>query len=61
MKAVFERAKVIVDGEDTYLCLSIPRRDAAKFVGEMKPRKYAVEIKEYRKSGVWTPMHTLGR
>lgn len=24
MKAVFERAKVIVDGEDTYLCLSIP-------------------------------------
>lgn len=49
MKAVFERAKVIVDGEDTYLCLSIPRRDAAKFVGEMKPRKYAVEIKEYRK------------
>lgn len=49
MKAEFEKAKVIVDGEEAYLCLSIPYRDAKKFVGEMKPKKYTVEIKEWRK------------
>ena len=48
MKAVFEKAKVIVDGEDAYLCIGIPYREAKKFVGEMKPKKYSVEIKEYR-------------
>ena len=48
MKAVFEKAKVIVDGDDTFLCLSIPYRDAKKFVGEMKPKKYSLEVKEYR-------------
>lgn len=48
MKAIFERAKVILDGEDAFLCLCIPYREAKKFVGEMKPRKYAVEIKEHR-------------
>ena len=48
MKAVFERAKVIIDGEDTYLCVSIPHREAKKFCGEMKPKKYVVEIKEYQ-------------
>lgn len=49
MKAIFERAKVITDGEDAYLCLCIPYRDAKKFVGEMKRVKYSVEIKQYRK------------
>ena len=49
MKAIFERAKVMTDGEDAYLCLCIPYRDAKKFVGEMKPRKYVVEIKQHRK------------
>lgn len=49
MKAVFEKAKVIIDGEDAYLCVSIPYREARKFVGEMKPKKYSVEIKEYKK------------
>lgn len=48
MRAIFERAKVIVDGEDAFLCLCIPYRDAKKFVGEMKPRKYVAEIKEHR-------------
>lgn len=48
MRAVFERAKVILDGEDAFLCLCLPYRDAKKFVGEMKPKKYAVEIKEHR-------------
>lgn len=48
MRAEFERAKVIVDGEDAFLCLSIPYRDAKKFVGEMKPKKYVAEIKQYR-------------
>lgn len=48
MRAVFEQAKVILDGEDAFLCLCIPYREAKKFVGEMKPRKYAVEIKEHR-------------
>lgn len=48
MRAVFEIAKVIVDGEQTFLCLGVPYRDAKKFVGEMKPRKYVAEIKEYR-------------
>lgn len=49
MRAVFDKAKVILDGEDAYLCIGIPYRDARKFVGEMKPKKYAVEIKEYRR------------
>lgn len=49
MKAIFEKAKVIIDGEDAYLCVSIPYREAKKFVGEMKPKKYSVEIKEYKK------------
>lgn len=48
MKAVFENARVIVDGEDAFLCIGIPYRDAVKFCGEMKPRKYVAEIKEYR-------------
>ena len=48
MRAVFERAKVIVDGEDTFLCVSIPHREAKKFCGEMKQKKYVVEIKEYQ-------------
>lgn len=49
MKAIFERAKVITDGEDAFLCLCIPYRDAKKFVGEMKRVKYSLEIKQYRK------------
>ena len=48
MRAVFDRARVHLDGEDAYLCLCIPYRDAMKFVGEMKRRRYVVEIKEYR-------------
>ena len=48
MKAVFDKAKVIIDGEDAYLCVSIPYRDARKFVGEMKSKKYSLEIKEYK-------------
>lgn len=48
MRAVFERAKVILDGEDAFLCIGIPYREAKKFVGEMKPRKYVAEIKEHR-------------
>lgn len=49
MKAIFERAKVILDGEDAFLCLCIPYQAAKKFVGEMKPVKYSVEIKQHRK------------
>lgn len=48
MRAVFEVAKVIVDGDISYLCIGIPYRDAKKFCGEMKPKKYVAEIKEYR-------------
>lgn len=48
MRAVFERAKVILDGEDAYLCIGIPYREAKAFTANMKPKKYAVEIKEYR-------------
>lgn len=48
MRAVFDRARVHLDGEEAYLCLCIPYRDAVKFVGEMKRRRYVVEIKEYR-------------
>ena len=49
MRAEFDRAKVILDGEDAFLCLAIPYRDARKFVSEMKPKKYVAEIKEHRK------------
>ena len=48
MRAIFERAKVILDGEDAFLCLCIPYQAAKKFVGEMKRVKYSVEIKQYR-------------
>jgi hypothetical protein len=50
MKAVFDKAKVIVDGEDAFLCLAVPLRDAKKFVADMKDKKYQAEIKEYRKN-----------
>ena len=49
MRAVFDRAKVILDGEDAFLCIAIPYKDAKKFVGEMKSKEYVAEIKEYRK------------
>lgn len=49
MKAKFKKAKVIIDGEDAYLCVAIPFKDAKKFVGEMKPKEYSVEIKEFKK------------
>lgn len=48
MRAVFEVAKVMTEGATTFLCIGIPHRDAMKFYGEMKPRKYVAEIKEYR-------------
>ena len=48
MKAVFEKAKVIIDGGETYLCIAIPHQEAMKFVGEMNPKKYAIEIKEHK-------------
>lgn len=48
MRTTFDKAKVIIDGEDAYLCVGIPYRDAKKFVSEMKQKKYALEIKEYR-------------
>ena len=48
MRAVFEKAKVIVDGDTTFLCVAVPPKDARRFVAEMKPKKYAVEIKEHR-------------
>lgn len=49
MRAVFERAKILLEGEDAYLCLCIPYQAAKKFVGEMKRVKYSVEIKQHRK------------
>lgn len=48
MRAIFQKAKVILEGADAFLCLCIPYREAKKFTGEMKDRKYVVEIKEYR-------------
>lgn len=48
MKAIFDKAKTIVEGETAYICLNIPYRDARKFVGEMKDKKYEVTIKEFR-------------
>lgn len=48
MKAVFETAKVIIDGENSFLCLGVPYREAMKFCKGMKPKKYVAEIKEYR-------------
>ncbi len=48
MKAIFEKAKILVEEGTSYICLNIPYRDARKFVGEMKQRKYEVEIKEHR-------------
>lgn len=49
LKATFTRAKVIVDGEDAYLCLSIPYQTAKKFVGEMQEdKRYSLEVTEFR-------------
>ena len=48
MKAVFDKAKTMVEEGTAYICLNIPYRDARKFVTEMENKKYAVEIKEYK-------------
>lgn len=48
MKAVFDKAKTMVEDNTAYICLNIPYRDARKFVAEMKGKRYEVEIKEYR-------------
>ena len=48
MRAVFEKAKVILDGGDAYLCVGIPYPEGKKFVCTMKQKKYALEITEYR-------------
>ena len=48
MKAVFDKAKTLVEDGVSYICLNIPYRDARKFVGEMKDKRYEVEIKEFR-------------
>ena len=48
MKAIFDKAKTIVEGNTAYICLNIPYRDARKFVTEMQNKKYEVEIKEFR-------------
>lgn len=48
MKAVFDKAKTIVDNDTGYICLNIPYRDARKFVSEMQNKKYEIEIKEFR-------------
>lgn len=48
MKAVFDKAKTMVEDGTAYICLNIPYRDARKFVTEMKNKRYEVEIKEYR-------------
>ena len=49
MKASFHKAKVILDGNEAYLCIALPYPTAKKFVGEMKPKEYDLEIKEHRK------------
>lgn len=33
MRAVFEQAKVILDGEDAYLCVGIPYREPSSLWG----------------------------
>lgn len=48
MKAIFDKAKTIVEEGTAYICLNIPYRDARKFVGEMKNKRYEIEIKEFR-------------
>jgi hypothetical protein len=48
MKAVFDKAKTIVENGTAYICLNIPYRDARRFVGEMQEKKYEVVIKEYK-------------
>lgn len=48
MKSVFEKAKVMVYDDESFLCVAIPNMEARRFVAEMKPIKYALEIKEYR-------------
>lgn len=48
MRTVFEKAKVILDDGDAYLCVGIPYPEAKKFVYTMKQKQYALEITEYR-------------
>lgn len=50
MEAVFEKATTIHIGNEAYLCIGVPHRDAMKFVGEMQQgTKYVAELKKYRK------------
>ena len=50
MEAVFDKATTLHIGEETYLCLGVPHREAMKLVGEMQQgTKYVAEIKKFRK------------
>lgn len=49
MRAVFDRAKVIVDGGETFLCLAVPHREAVQFCAQMEGKKYVAELRPYQK------------
>lgn len=50
MKLLFDKARWMMDSEDTWLMLSVTRRDATAFCADMKDGKmYEAELKEHRK------------
>lgn len=50
MKVLFDKARWMIDSESTWLMLSVNRRDATAFCGDMKDGKmYEADLKEHRK------------
>lgn len=46
---ITDKAKMIVDGEDTFVCFSVPLRDAQKCMSEIKGGKqYTIEVRQHR-------------
>lgn len=49
MEAQFEKAKMTMDEEGTWLSIRMPRNEILNFLETMKPKRYTCIIKEYRK------------
>ena len=49
MEAQFEKAKMTMDAEGTWLAIKMPRQQIMCFLETMKPKKYTCTIKEFRK------------
>lgn len=49
METQFEKAKMTMDAEGTWLAIKMPRQEIMNFLETMKPKKYTCILKEFRK------------